>query len=70
MGTRVWVATIEDVIVAKLEWSKLAGGSARQLEDVRALVEMNEDRLDREYIEASVAELDLQTAWESVAGRK
>jgi len=30
LGVPVFVASPEDTIVAKLEWSKLAGGSQRQ----------------------------------------
>ena len=48
-GMQLWVATVEDVIVAKLEWAKL-GGSARQL-------------LDRAYIERWVATLALAAQW-------
>lgn len=50
-GCPLWVASVEDVIVAKLEWAKL-GASARQLEDVAALVRINAGQLDRVYLEA------------------
>ena len=43
------VATAEDTIIAKLEWSKMAGGSSRQLEDVRELMAVGQS-LDRDYI--------------------
>lgn len=61
-GTRVWVVTAEDLIVAKLEWAKL-GGSARQLEDVSALLRLHAGRLDRTYLDRWIAELDLGPQW-------
>jgi hypothetical protein len=63
LGIPVFVATVEDTIVAKLEWSTLAGASARQLEDARELVRVAADALDHDYIEACVAKLGLEAAW-------
>ena len=57
------VATLEDVIVAKLEWAE-QGASARQLEDVRALIELAVGRLDVRYIDAQSAALGLDAAWQ------
>ncbi|MBI4952014.1 MAG: hypothetical protein HY908_08270 [Myxococcales bacterium] len=64
LGVELFVATVEDTIVAKLEWSRLGGGSARQREDVRELVRLHADRLDREYLEAAVRELGLDDEWQ------
>ena len=63
-GMQLWVATVEDVIVAKLEWAK-TGGSARQLEDVSALVRVAGDALDLGYIERWVAALGLVPQWQA-----
>lgn len=60
-GHRLSVATVEDVILSKLEWAKL-GGSARQIEDVRALVRASVS-LDLSYINHWIAELGLATQW-------
>ena len=57
-GRRLSVATVEDVILTKLEWAKL-GGSARQIEDVAALLRVHADLLDRGYLDRWIAELDL-----------
>ncbi len=62
------VATVEDVVISKLEWSKLGGGSRRQLEDVQELLPMSRGRLDVEYIERWVAALGLADEWKSVRG--
>jgi hypothetical protein len=66
-GCRLWVASVEDVVLAKLERAKL-GGSARQLEDVAALVRIQAGQLDRAYLESWIAELGLATQWAQVAG--
>ncbi len=60
MGVSMFVASLEDTIVAKLEWAKAGGGSQRQLEDVRELVRLGGARLDREYVEQWVQRLDLR----------
>lgn len=63
LGQDVWVASLEDTVVAKLEWSKLASGSGRQLEDVRELLRVAGDRLDHEYVQRWVTELQLEAEW-------
>jgi hypothetical protein len=64
-GCRLWVASAEDVILAKLEWAKL-GASARQLEDVAALLRLQAGRLDREYVERWVGDIGLTAQWQQV----
>jgi len=66
-GTPLFVATAEDVIIAKLEWSKLAQ-SRRQIEDVAAILRARWGWLDRSYIEKWIAELGLREGWNE-AGR-
>lgn len=61
----VFVASAEDTIVAKLEWSKLSGGSQRQRRDVAGIVATLGAALDRPYIERWVRELDLAAEWEA-----
>lgn len=64
-GTRLWVATVEDLVIAKLEWAKL-GGSARQIEDVSALLRVAASQLDRAYLDRWVVELGLGAQWQAV----
>ena len=61
-GTHLHIATLEDVIIAKLEWAKL-GGSARQIEDVTALLRVAGDGVDRAYVDRWVTELGLGVQW-------
>jgi hypothetical protein len=56
------VATAEDVVIAKLEWSKLAQ-SQRQVEDVAAILRLRWEALDQAYLEKWVSELDLKQEW-------
>jgi hypothetical protein len=64
-GRRLSVASLEDVIVAKLEWAEL-GASQRQTDDVRALVELAGARLDRPYVQRQVTELGLDLQWHAL----
>jgi hypothetical protein len=66
LGTSLWVASLEDTILAKLEWAKAAGGSERQREDVRALLGLGVATLDPDYVQRWVDELDLADEWARV----
>lgn len=61
----VRIATVEDSIISKLEWAK-AGESERQLRDVREMLDVHRDRLDRAYVERWVRELELDELWQRV----
>jgi hypothetical protein len=65
LGTRTYVATAEDSIVAKLEWAKQSD-STRQLRDVAGIVAMRAGALDLEYVERWVSALSLDAAWASI----
>lgn len=66
-GTRLSVASIEDVIIAKLEWAQL-GESARQIEDVVALLRLRD--VDEAYIARWTEALGLGERWrEARTGR-
>jgi len=61
-GLALFVASAEDVVIAKLEWSKLAQ-SQRQIEDVAAILRLRRDSLDLPYLERWISELNLATQW-------
>lgn len=65
LGVAVFVATAEDTILSKLEWSKLAGGSERQRGDVAGILATNVV-LDDSYLEHWIAMLGLQEEWQAV----
>ena len=64
----LWVATPEDTVLAKLEWSA-RGGSDLQMEDVAGIVRVRAQDLDRVYIRRWAAELGVLEIWERVAGQ-
>lgn len=64
-GAPVFVATPEDTVLAKLEWAR-AGESERQLRDVRSIIAMAGEALDRAYIERWASELGVTELWERV----
>jgi hypothetical protein len=61
-GLQLFIASAEDVLVAKLEWAK-AGQSQRQVEDAANILRIRANDLDRGYIEHWVADLGLQNEW-------
>lgn len=62
LGMRLFVASAEDVIVAKLEWAKL-GESERQLRDVAGILRGQGDALDVGYVERWVTDMQLGPEW-------
>jgi hypothetical protein len=64
LGVRVFVASAEDTIVAKLEWSKSSGGSERQRRDIAGILVTMGEQLDRSIIERWVRALALDDEWE------
>jgi hypothetical protein len=64
LGVPMYVASPEDTIVSKLEWSRMSGGSERQRRDIAGVVATLRDQLDRTYIERWVHELDLSDEWQ------
>ena len=68
LGIEVSLASLEDILIAKLEWARM-GDSELQRGDVVRLLERSGNQLDRVYVEKWVAELGLQAEWESVLNR-
>jgi hypothetical protein len=59
LGEPRWFATAEDVILAKLEWSRL-GYSERQFIDAVNVARIQGEKLDRTYLEKWARDLDLE----------
>ena len=62
-GSAMYVASAEDVVIAKLRWAKL-GDSDRQLQDAAAIVSTQGSNLDIPYLERWLDELQLQKQWQ------
>jgi hypothetical protein len=70
LGVKLFVASAEDTILAKLEWGR-AAESERQLRDVVGVIEMQRERLDWAYLERWARELSVSALLErarAVAG--
>jgi hypothetical protein len=65
LGSPTFVASAEDVVIAKLEWA-MAGESERQLRDVAAILAVSGDGLDHPYMERWISALGLQKPWSEV----
>lgn len=68
LGMDISLASHEDLIIAKLEWSA-AGDSEVQREDVAGLLRAGGASLHRPYIERWVDELGLREEWTRVNAR-
>lgn len=66
LGTPGWIATVEDMIVAKLDWAA-ASDSERQLRDVAGMLAVGGASIDRDYIIRWVDALGLRDAWSRVS---
>ena len=64
LGTKGFVASAEDLIVAKLEWAA-ATGSERQLEDVAGMVAASTS-LDEAHVEHWASRLGVLATWRSI----
>jgi hypothetical protein len=62
-GAALFVASAEDVVIAKLEWAKLAQ-SRRQIEDAAAILRARWGSLDRTYLEKWIGQLGLKKEWD------
>ncbi|MEO8183448.1 MAG: hypothetical protein ABI895_31830 [Deltaproteobacteria bacterium] len=70
LGTTLYIASAEDVVLSKLEWAKMSG-SERQINDVAGIIRTQGKDLDLPYVEHWVAVLSLESQWtqaRSVAG--
>jgi hypothetical protein len=64
-GIPLFVVSAEDIVIAKLEWSK-ASRSQRQIEDIAAILLARRDALDFAYITKWTRELGLEREWSDV----
>jgi hypothetical protein len=69
LGSRVMVASAEDVLLAKLEWAAMTG-STRQVDDARGIVRVQGDRLDFEHLRFWADELGVRAALDEVLAER
>lgn len=61
----VWFAAPEDVILNKLLYYR-EGGSEKHLRDIASILVIQRDAIDRGYIAAWAARLDVQAEWQAL----
>ncbi len=62
LGTTLYVASAEDVVLSKLEWAKMTE-SDRQLNDVAGILRTQGEDLDLAYVGRWIAALALDAEW-------
>ncbi len=62
----LWVIAPEDLILAKLHWGKLAGGSEKQHNDALRVLEVQQERLDMAYLDRWADWLGVHPQWECI----
>jgi hypothetical protein len=67
-GVKVYAATPEDIIIAKLRWAKL-GESERQIDDAAGVIRMQGEQLDSSYVKKWVELLLLEEQWKAAVRR-
>lgn len=63
LGTHGFIPTVEDLIIAKLEWAAEAGSDV-QLRDVRGMLDVAGGTVDLAHLERWVATLGLTETWQ------
>lgn len=63
-GRTIWISSPEDTILAKLRWSKMSGGSEKQLTDAFHVYEVNSVVLDDQYLKHWLELLDIKDQWQ------
>ena len=65
LGLEFFMATPEDLVIAKVEWA-MKGESDLQLRDVRALLRTAGPEFEWSYVEHWIKELGLEAQWQAV----
>ena len=61
----VWVVSAEDAILSKLEWAK-DSASSQQLQDVLGVLQIQDDRLDMDYLRKWAEDLGVRDRLEAL----
>ena len=63
-GMRLKVSAPEDTILVKLRWSKMSGGSEKQMTDALRVLEVQRDQLDMNYLQEWSVKLGVHDLWQ------
>lgn len=59
-GREIYVISPEDLIISKLIWSKGAGSSERQIKDCESIWKINQESIDKDYINKWIDVLNIK----------
>jgi hypothetical protein len=62
-GLKIWIAPPEYVIIRKLEYFR-EGGSEKHLRDIKSMLSLSGNELDRTFLEAELQKRGLTAEWE------
>lgn len=62
----IFVVSPEDLVISKLIWSKLAGGSEKQLKDCESIISLNREKINLDYILKWVKDLKLDSEFKKI----
>lgn len=66
-GRDIYVISPEDLIISKLLWSKSEGGSERQIADCESIWKMNQEDIDKKYIQEWVEALGVKPEFKKLS---
>jgi hypothetical protein len=69
MGFHMQVSSPEDIILVKLKWAKLSGGSEKQFTDALRVYEVQAKILDMDYLDIWVKKLGLESLWKELRAK-
>lgn len=69
-GKSLFVISPEDLIISKLLWSRVAGGSERQLKDAESIYRLNQQEIKIDYIKKWVKVLKLEDGFRKISSIK
>jgi hypothetical protein len=69
LDAQISVSTPEDTILQKLRWSRLAGGSEKQLADAAGVYDVQSGALDEEYLDTWAERLGVRAELRSLRDR-
>jgi hypothetical protein len=65
-GLDLYVSAPEDTILAKLRWSRLSGGSEKQMTDALRVFEVQRGSLDLDYLNRWASQLGVDDLWQRI----
>ena len=69
MGIKMKVSSPEDMILMKLKWARLSGGSEKQFMDALRIYEVQFKKLDMKYLESWAKKLQVESLWQDLKAK-